>query len=90
MNSKNCIHCSIEIPAPRKLALPNTKTCVACSKAGRMAGFPVISGKTTYSELQILPQELATDLYAKQERIGGIGEGVKFKDLPKPKTTNFE
>ena len=50
----NCIVCGNEIPEQRLKILPHTKTCVNCSQAERVAGFPVITGKTTYSELQIV------------------------------------
>ncbi|HXA02479.1 MAG TPA: TraR/DksA C4-type zinc finger protein [Cytophagaceae bacterium] len=82
--------CEKEIPELRLQALPGTKTCIECSQAARVAGFPLISGKTTYSELQIVKQETAEELYGKQERKGSIAEGVKFKNLPPPKLSNLE
>jgi hypothetical protein len=87
---KICIRCGKEIPEARVKALPNTKTCVACSETSRVAGFPIVSGKTTYSELQIVSQEKADELYEKQDRKGGVAEGVKFKNLPPPKLSNME
>lgn len=86
----NCIHCGNVIPDGRLKILPNTKTCVKCSEVSRVAGFPVISGKTTYSELQIVKQETAQELFNKQDRKGSIAEGVKFKTLPPPKLSNME
>jgi hypothetical protein len=65
-----CIKCNQEIPALRLKALPQTKTCIACSNTSRVAGFPIISSKTTYSELQVVSQETADILYARQERKG--------------------
>ena len=88
--SVKCIHCECDIHPLRLKALPNTKTCVKCSTSARKAGFPVISGKTTYNELQIVDQETAEELYAKQNRTGGISEGVRSKDFVKPKLSNFE
>jgi hypothetical protein len=85
-----CRNCRKEIPEPRLKAIPGTKTCMECSQAARVAGFPLISGKTTYSELQIVKQETAEELYGKQERKGSIAEGVKFKNLPPPKLSNLE
>jgi hypothetical protein len=77
-NMMNCIHCNQQIPAARLKALPGTKTCIACSATGRVAGFPLITGKTTYSQLQIVDQNTAEELYAKQERKGSKpGEGIK-------------
>jgi hypothetical protein len=55
-----------------------------------VAGFPIVSGKTTYSELQIVSQEKAEELYEKQDRKGSVSEGVKFKNLPPPKLSNME
>jgi hypothetical protein len=75
-----CIHCNEEIPEARVKALPATKTCVKCSSTGRVAGFPLITGKTTYSELQIVDQTTADELYAKQERKGPrTSDGVKME-----------
>lgn len=65
-----CIMCNEEIPELRLKALPQTKTCIDCSQTSRVAGFPIISGKTTYSELQVVSQETADALYARQERKG--------------------
>ncbi len=48
-----CIRCNRQIPELRLKALPQTKTCITCSHTSRVAGFPIISGKTTYAELQI-------------------------------------
>jgi hypothetical protein len=86
----NCIRCNETIPELRLKALPNAKTCVACSSTERVAGFPVISNKTTYSDLQIVSQETAKELYLKQDRKGSIATGVQFKNLPPPKLSNFE
>ncbi len=85
-----CVKCEKEISALRLKAIPSTKTCVDCSEAARVAGFPIVSGKTTYSELQIVDQEKAEELYQKQNRKGSIAEGVKFKNFPPPKLSNFE
>ncbi|HSZ25488.1 MAG TPA: TraR/DksA C4-type zinc finger protein [Cytophagaceae bacterium] len=87
---KNCISCGKEIPELRLKVLPNSKTCVQCSNTGKVAGFPVITNKTSYSELQIVAQETATELYAKQDRKGSISTGVQFKNTNPPKTSNFE
>lgn len=85
-----CIICEIEIPELRVKALPHVKTCVNCSNTARVAGFPLITSKTSYSELQIVSQETAEELYGKQERKGGVATGVQFRQLPPPKLSNFE
>lgn len=86
----NCIHCGNEIPELRLKALPNAKTCVQCSNTGRVAGFPMITNKTAYSELQLVDQETAQELYQKQDRKGSIATGVQFKNQAPPKLSNFE
>lgn len=87
---KLCISCGKEIPEQRLKALPNSKTCVQCSNTAKVAGFPLITNKTAYSELQIVPQETAQELYLKQDRKGSISTGVQFKNTPPPKLSNFE
>lgn len=86
----NCIHCGNQIPEARIKALPNAKTCVNCSETGRVYGFAVVSGKTTYSEIQLVSEETAQELYKKQDRTGGVATGVQFRNLPPPKLSNFE
>ncbi|MDJ1496720.1 TraR/DksA C4-type zinc finger protein [Cytophagaceae bacterium DM2B3-1] len=86
----NCIHCGSEIPEARLKAIPTTKTCIDCSKTNRVYGFAVISGKTTYSEIQIVTEETAQDLYTQQDRKGGVATGVQFKNQQPPKLSNFD
>ena len=75
-----CIKCQSEIPAARLKALPYAKTCVQCSDTSRVACHTVISGKNTYSEIQIVDQETAANLARMQSRKGfGVATGVKFK-----------
>ncbi len=87
---RNCISCGIEIPEQRIKILPSIKTCVVCSNTNRVAGFPLITNKTSYSELQIVAQETAEELYSKQDRKGSISTGVQFKNSTPPKISNFE
>lgn len=58
------------------------RTCISCmhkNDAARIAGFPIISGKNTYTELQLVPQETAQELFHKQERKGqSPGYGVRM------------
>ena len=76
-----CIKCGNEIPTGRLKAVPNTKTCVNCSSSERVAGFRVISGKDTYSEIQIVSQDTWQKLTSMQERKGqSPSSGVKFKE----------
>ena len=53
-----CINCNQEITTGRIKALPKTKTCVECSSENKKKAFKVISGKTTYSELDIVDEQI--------------------------------
>lgn len=77
--SRYCKVCGNKIPEKRLEILPDTRTCVKHSNAERVAGFRIISGKTTYSELQIVSQETAEHLNKLQARKGqSPGKGVRF------------
>ena len=76
----NCIHCNNPIPERRLKVLPNTKTCTSCSTTQKVGCHTIISGKNTYSEIQIVDQETAEQLYQMQSRSSfGVANGVKFK-----------
>jgi hypothetical protein len=75
-----CKHCNNQIPEGRLKILPHTYTCVNCSTTGKVGCHTVISGKNTYSEIQIVDQETAANLARMQSRKGfGVATGVKFK-----------
>ena len=77
--NKECRCCGKEIPEGRLKALPKTITCTECSDTGKVAGFQMITGKTEYSELQLVDQKTFRKLSHLQNRKGyGIGNGVKF------------
>jgi len=63
-----CEVCGREIAEGRLKALPKTRTCTACSDVSKVGGFTVISGKTEYCELQILPEEISTKMKKLQNR----------------------
>jgi hypothetical protein len=65
-----CVRCGNLIPEARLKALPTAKTCVNCSQAQRVAGFPLITGKTEYSALQIVSQADAQQLHKMGARRG--------------------
>ena len=50
----NCCKCSVEINPLRIKALPDTRTCVECSDVERNYVRTIISGKTTYSEIEVI------------------------------------
>ena len=77
---RNCKQCNNLIPEGRLKILPHTYSCVGCSTTERVGGHTVISGKNTYSEIQIVDQETARTLAHMQSRKGfGVANGVKFK-----------
>ncbi|WP_461151997.1 TraR/DksA family transcriptional regulator [Spirosoma pulveris] len=65
-----CVRCGNLIPEARLKALPTVKTCVHCSQVQRVAGFPLITGKTAYSALQIVSQADAQQLHKMGARRG--------------------
>ena len=65
-----CVKCGNSIPEARLKALPTATTCVQCSSAQRVAGFPLITGKTEYSALQIMSQQDAARLQKLSARRG--------------------
>lgn len=73
----NCKNCNKEIHPRRLKALPDTRTCVKCSRVGRVAGFPLITGKTEYSQLQLVDQATYQTLAKQQERKGLVSNGMK-------------
>jgi len=82
----NKCKCGATVPTDRIKALRlqegQAPTCINCAKSRvqRVAGFPLITGKNTYSELQIVSQEQAAVLFSAQARKGqGPGAGVRFK-----------
>ena len=75
-----CIKCFNPIPEGRLRVLPNAKTCVQCSDTVRIGCHTIISGKNTYSEIQLVDQKTSAELYKMQSRKGfGVATGVKFK-----------
>lgn len=77
--SKYCVNCGGAINPLRLKALPGTKQCVGCSNTSRVAGVQIITGKTTYSSIQVVDQDTANDFYKKQERRGLVSNGIKFR-----------
>jgi hypothetical protein len=74
-----CVKCFNPISEGRIRALPTAKTCVTCSDTARIGCHTVITGKNTYSEIQLVDQETSANLYRMQSRKGfGVATGVKF------------
>ena len=56
-----CKHCNNQIPEARLKALPNTKECVSCSSEERNLVRTIITGKTTYSEWEVVKNKETKD-----------------------------
>jgi len=71
-----CVKCKEVIPTGRLKALPGTKVCVNCSDTQRWYLRNIISGKTTYSEAEIIKDpELAVKM-RKMDRRAGWGSNL--------------
>ena len=58
-----CKSCFKRIPPLRLKALPSAKTCVNCSTTEAVYVRTVISGKTTYSEVEVITDpDVAADM----------------------------
>jgi|GEM_PF-2372429 len=66
----NCISCDVVIPEARLKAAPGTKECVKCSTEDKVAVQTIISGKNTYSEVEIIKNK---ETKKELDRITGRG-----------------
>lgn len=81
-----CVSCRKEIDPRRVKIMPNAVRCVNCSDTERVYGHVIISGKNTYSEVQIVDKSTSERLYKLGYRKGqGVASGVRFKFDPKNK-----
>ena len=72
----DCIKCKEAIPVGRLKAIPGTKVCVNCSDTQKWYLRNIISGKTTYSEAEIIKDpELAVKM-RKMDRRAGWGSNL--------------
>ena len=71
----NCIKCFKPIPEARLKALPNAKECVACSSEEQNMVRAVISGKTTYSEVEVIKNKQTKEYLNKLVGRGRRGFG---------------
>jgi len=88
-----CSKCQAKIPAARLKALPNTKTCVECSNVERNYVRTIISGKTTYSEWEVIKNKETKQYLEKLDSKGRQGFGSMLyrasKSIPEPKASNI-
>ena len=72
-----CTACGDELTIGR-VKYSRSDKCVRCSDTKRVGAFTVISGKNTYSEIQLLEPEVAAKLHRAQYRQGqSPGYGMK-------------
>ena len=57
MKIMNCSKCHKPIQKLRLKALPNTRECITCSSEERNMVRAVITGKTTYSEIEVIKKK---------------------------------
>ena len=70
-----CTQCQTVIPKARLKALPNTKRCVECSNVERNYVRTIISGKTTYSEWEVIKNKDTKEYLQKLDSKGRQGFG---------------
>lgn len=84
LSDKPCSNCSKMIEQARLDASKGkANTCISCmhgNDVSKISGFTIISGKNTYSEIQLVDAETSAQLNAAQYRRGqSPGQGVRFK-----------
>ena len=90
----DCCKCCKPIPEARLKALPDTKTCVECSSVERDYVRTIISGKTTYSEVEVIKNKDTKEYLQKLDSKGRQGFGSMLyrasKSIPEPKASNVK
>ena len=71
----HCIKCNSKIPKGRLRILPNAKECVKCSSEDLNMVRSVITGKTTYSEWEVIKNKETKDQMKRLEGKGRRGFG---------------
>ena len=89
----DCIKCCNVIPEARLKALPGTKTCVECSEVERDYVRTIISGKTTYSEIEVIKNKDTKEYLKKLDAKGRTGFGSCLyrasRSIPEPKASDM-
>lgn len=82
---KFCRVCGIEISEGRLKALPDTNTCTEHSRAEKKLGFRIITGKNTYSELDIVDAKSFNTLnqYDRKNNTASHMRGINKKRIDK-------
>ncbi len=89
----NCCKCSVEINPLRVKALPDTRTCVECSDVERNYVRTIISGKTTYSEIEVIKNKDTKEYLKRIDAKGRTGFGSSLyrasRTIPEPKASEM-
>jgi len=89
----HCSKCQKKIPVARLKALPNTKRCVECSNVERNYVRTIISGKTTYSEVEVIKNKDTKEYLRNLDSKGRQGFGSMLyrasKNEPSPKASSL-
>ncbi len=89
----DCHKCYKPIPKARLKALPDTKTCVECSDVERNYVRTIISGKTTYSEWEVIKNKDTKEYLKQLDSKGRTGFGSMLyrasKSIPEPKVSDM-
>ena len=89
----NCTKCSCKIPEGRIKALPTTKTCVECSDVERDYVRTIISGKTTYSEVEVIKNKDTKEYLKRLDAKGRTGFGSSLyrasRSIPETKASEL-
>ena len=90
---RGCRKCHKPIPKARVKALPNTKECVECSSVERNYVRTIISGKTTYSEIEVIKNKDTKEYLKNLDSKGRQGFGSMLyrasKNDPSPKSSSL-
>ena len=71
-----CKKCGDAIPKGRLEILPNTTTCVNCSSTSKWYVRSVITGKTTYSETEVIKDQQLAETLKEMDRRAGWGSNL--------------
>lgn len=89
----DCIKCFNKIPRARLKALPTTKTCVECSDVERDYVRTIISGKTTYSEVEVIKNKDTKEYLKRLDAKGRTGFGSSLyrasRNIPETKASEL-
>ena len=71
-----CLSCGTTINPLRLKALPTTRTCVGCSTQDKWYTRNIISGKTDYSELEVIKDSDTASRFRQMDKRSGWGSNL--------------